>query len=98
MRFQGQHHDPETGLHYNRYRYYGPQVGRLVSRDPIGYAGGLNVFQYAPNPIEWIVPFGLAGHRTATRADQGVELGRHLTDKQAWQAIRSASLMQLPPG
>ncbi|PNG32119.1 type IV secretion protein Rhs [Pseudomonas protegens] len=60
LRFQGQYHDPETGLHYNRYRYYDPEVGRFVSKDPIGYAGGLNLFQYAPNPIEWIDPLGLA--------------------------------------
>ncbi len=60
IRFQGQYHDEETGLHYNRYRYYDPGSGRFVSKDPIGLAGGLNVYQYAPNPIEWIDPLGLA--------------------------------------
>ncbi|MBC3478932.1 MULTISPECIES: RHS repeat-associated core domain-containing protein, partial [Pseudomonas] len=57
---QGQYHDHETGLHYNRYRYYDPRVGRFVSQDPISYGGGLNLFAYAPNPIFWIDPFGLA--------------------------------------
>ncbi|WP_350563639.1 RHS repeat-associated core domain-containing protein, partial [Psychrobacter sp. CAL346-MNA-CIBAN-0220] len=28
LRFQGQYHDHETWLHYNRHRYYDPQVGR----------------------------------------------------------------------
>ncbi|MET3821758.1 RHS repeat-associated protein [Burkholderia sp. PvR073] len=60
IRFQGQHHDEETGLHYNRYRYYDPQSGRFVSKDPIGLQGGLNVYQYAANPIEWVDPFGLS--------------------------------------
>ncbi|HEJ7999666.1 TPA: RHS repeat-associated core domain-containing protein [Serratia liquefaciens] len=60
IRFQGQYHDHETGLHYNRYRYYDPEVGRFVGKDPIGYAGGLNVYQYAPNPTAWIDPLGLA--------------------------------------
>ncbi|HIE5949033.1 TPA: RHS repeat-associated core domain-containing protein, partial [Burkholderia cepacia] len=60
IRFQGQYHDHETGLHYNRYRYYDPQSGRFVSKDPIGLAGGLNAFQYAPNPAGWIDPLGLA--------------------------------------
>ncbi|WP_405130286.1 RHS repeat domain-containing protein [Pseudomonas urmiensis] len=60
LRFQGQYLDVETGLHYNRYRYYDPQVGRFVSADPIGYAGGLNLYQYAPNPVEWVDPLGLA--------------------------------------
>ena len=63
IRFQGQYHDHETGLHYNRYRYYDPRVGRFVSKDPISYAGGLNLYAYAPNPVEWVDPLGLAGHK-----------------------------------
>ena len=58
--FQGQYHDHETGLHYNRYRYYDPRVGRFVSKDPISYAGGLNLYAYAPNPTGWVDPLGLA--------------------------------------
>ena len=60
IRFQGQYHDHETGLHYNRYRYYDPRVGRFISKDPISYAGGLNLYVYAPNPVEWIDALGLA--------------------------------------
>ena len=60
IRFQGQYHDHETGLHYNRYRYYDPQAGRFISKDPISYAGGLNLYGYAPNPTGWVDPLGLA--------------------------------------
>jgi RHS repeat-associated protein len=59
LRFQGQYFDHETGLHYNRYRYYDPETGRFISRDPIGYSGGLNLHVYAPNPVAWVDPFGL---------------------------------------
>ncbi|MBP4047414.1 RHS repeat-associated core domain-containing protein, partial [Chromobacterium violaceum] len=59
FRFQGQYHDDESGLHYNRYRYYDPEIGRFISRDPIGLMGGLNVHMYADNPILWIDPLGL---------------------------------------
>ena len=59
-RFQGQIYDVETGLHYNRFRYYDPDAGRFVSHDPIGLLGGDNHFQYAPNPVEWIDVYGLA--------------------------------------
>lgn len=59
LRFQGQYHDHETGLHYNRFRYYDPVVGRFISPDPIGYVGGLNLYEYAPNPVVWIDPYGL---------------------------------------
>ncbi|HDR9185778.1 TPA: sugar-binding protein, partial [Burkholderia vietnamiensis] len=60
LRFQGQWGDDETGLHYNRYRYYDPASGRFVSKDPIGLSGGVNVYQYADNPTGWIDPLGLA--------------------------------------
>ena len=60
IRFQGQSFDTETGLHYNRFRYYDPDLGMFISRDPIGLMGGSNTFAYAPNPTGWIDPFGLA--------------------------------------
>ena len=59
IRFQGQYWDEETGLHYNRYRYYDPHSGRFASEDPIGVKGGFNAYTYGVNPIEWIDPFGL---------------------------------------
>ncbi|MDF9618450.1 RHS repeat-associated core domain-containing protein, partial [Pseudomonas entomophila] len=51
----------ETGLHYNRYRYYDPRAGRFLSQDLIGYQGGLNLYAYVVNPIGWIDPYGLSG-------------------------------------
>jgi RHS repeat-associated protein len=60
LRFQGQYYDAETGLHYNRHRYYSPETGRYITVDPIGLAGGLNNYQYAKNPTGWVDPLGLA--------------------------------------
>ena len=60
IRFQGQYFDQETGLHYNRYRYYSPYVGRFVSKDPITLLGGNNFYLYTANPIKYIDPIGLA--------------------------------------
>ena len=59
-RFPGQYADPETGLYYNRFRYYDPQVGGYVSRDPIGLKGGLAVHGYVDDPLGWVDPLGLA--------------------------------------
>ncbi|PSW70860.1 RHS repeat protein [Photobacterium kishitanii] len=59
LRFQGQYYDNETGLHYNRHRYYSPKTGRFTTIDPIGLAGGLNNYQYVPNPLNWVDPLGL---------------------------------------
>jgi len=60
LRYAGQYADSETGLHYNLFRYYDPQVGHFPVQDPIGLAGGLNLYQYAPNPLGWIDPWGLS--------------------------------------
>ncbi|WP_447881089.1 RHS repeat-associated core domain-containing protein, partial [Serratia fonticola] len=60
LRFQGQYFDAESGLHYNRYRYYSPETARFITPDPIGLAGGLNQTQYVPNPTGWVDPLGLA--------------------------------------
>ena len=59
FKFQGQSLDTETGLHYNRFRYYDSDVGMFIQRDPIELLGGFNVFAYAPNPVMWIDPWGL---------------------------------------
>ena len=39
----------------------------FISRDPIGLLGGFNVFQYAPNPIGWVDPWGLCGNKSANQ-------------------------------
>jgi RHS repeat-associated protein len=59
IRFQGQYFDDETGLHYNRHRYYDTHSGRFVSKDPIGLGGGINTHSYAANPTAWVDPLGL---------------------------------------
>ena len=58
LRFQGQYLDRDTGLHYNTFRYYDPDIGRFISPDPIGLEGGINLGSYSPNPTMWIDPWG----------------------------------------
>ncbi|WLI29421.1 DUF6531 domain-containing protein [Pseudomonas rhodesiae] len=59
LRFQGQYLDRETGLHHNIFRFYDPDIGRFTTPDPIGLAGGLNLYLYSTNPLTWIDPYGL---------------------------------------
>ena len=59
LRFQGQYFDAESGLHYNRHRYYNPDVGRYLTPDPVKLAGGINGYRYVPNPTGWVDPLGL---------------------------------------
>ena len=67
LRYQGQYFDAGTGLHYNRFRYYDPDAVRFISQDPIGLAGGINLYQYAPNPLVWVDPLGLKCWSTARK-------------------------------
>ena len=60
IRFQGQWHDEESGLYYNRHRYYDPQQGRYISQDPIGLNGGVNLYGYVTNPTGMVDPLGLS--------------------------------------
>ncbi|PIT58607.1 RHS repeat-associated core domain-containing protein, partial [Snodgrassella alvi] len=60
LRYQGQYLDRETGLHYNTFRYYDPDIGRFTQPDPIGLLGGFNLYQYAPNGLTWVDPWGLS--------------------------------------
>ncbi len=61
LRFPGQQFDPETGLHYNRYRYYAPALGRYLTRDPLGFSAGAHLYSYVHNrTTHFIDPLGLA--------------------------------------
>jgi len=61
IRLPGQHHDRETGLYYNRQRYYDPVVGSYINQDPIGLMGEWNFARYALNPNLFTDPLGLFG-------------------------------------
>ncbi|MFJ5440171.1 RHS repeat domain-containing protein [Pectobacterium brasiliense] len=59
LRYQGQLFDAETGLYYNRHRYYDAESGQYLSPDPIGLGGGIRPQGYVHNPLEWVDPLGL---------------------------------------
>ncbi|MCQ3028406.1 DUF6531 domain-containing protein [Pseudomonas tremae] len=74
LRFQGQYFDVETGLHYNTFRYYDPEIGRFATQDPIGLSGGDNLYLYAPNPYRWVDPLGWCVNASVTRGPAGQPL------------------------
>ncbi|GEM53936.1 RHS repeat-associated core domain-containing protein [Flavobacterium branchiophilum] len=56
----GQYEDVETGLYYNRFRYYSPETGAYISQDPIGLAGNNpNFYAYVSDSNSWVDVFGL---------------------------------------
>ncbi|MCL1824618.1 MAG: DUF6531 domain-containing protein [Betaproteobacteria bacterium] len=88
IRMQGQYADPETGLYYNTFRYYDPDIGRFVTEDPIGVLGGINLYQYAANADGWVDPWGWACFK-AKRTQKGVEKGSRISKKEAIRRVRS---------
>ncbi|MGY5357476.1 RHS repeat domain-containing protein [Cronobacter dublinensis] len=87
LRFQGQYFDPETGLHYNRYRYYDPAIAAYISQDPIALWGGYNSYQYSHDPLLWIDPLGLlnegevAGYGSKAHVGDGLEAHEIIRNK-----------------
>jgi RHS repeat-associated protein len=87
-RWPGQYEDEETGLYYNRFRYYDPEAGRYISPDPLGLRGGIALYTHVPDPLIWIDPLGLskrgpctAGGRSsafrAAKRDLGIPVAQH---------------------
>jgi RHS repeat-associated protein len=74
IRLPGQYHDRETGLYYNRHRYYDPKIGAYINQDPVGLRGGSNLYRYASQtPLDLIDPLGLD--------DTLPDLSKYPTDK-----------------
>ncbi|MEQ9880353.1 RHS repeat-associated core domain-containing protein [Pectobacterium aroidearum] len=76
LRYQGQLYDAETGLYYNRHRYYDAESGQYLSPDPIGLLGGNRPQGYVHNPLMWVDPLGLA--------KAGCPMGEILADADRW--------------
>jgi RHS repeat-associated protein len=68
LRFQGHYFDAESGLHYNRHRYYHPDFGRFLTPDPLRPGGGLNPYRYTRNPTGWVDPLGSGDPLGSTRS------------------------------
>jgi len=86
-RWPGQYEDEETGLYYNRFRYYDPEAGRYISQDPIGLDGGFELYGYTHDPFAEIDPFGLA-FQGPSRASTAWE---HIFDRH-WYGGATAKL------
>ena len=58
-RYPGQYEDAETGLYYNRFRYYDPESGRYISEDQLPLSPGLSLQAYTSDPLRLVDPMGL---------------------------------------
>ena len=105
LRFPGQYHDTETGLHHSRFRYYHPVTGRYINQHPCGLKGGINPYEYAPNPLSWVNPLGthnkeVFAHRdyrnTAEPFIKIPRVGVRLPDKSADETSNELAAQPLP--
>jgi RHS repeat-associated protein len=74
-RFPGQYEDTETGLYYNRFRYYDPELGRYLSEDPIGLIGGTALYGYVHDPLGWLDALGLSCKSAGRKRMRDLGLG-----------------------
>ncbi|WP_432805049.1 RHS repeat-associated core domain-containing protein, partial [Escherichia coli] len=72
IRLPGQQYDEESGLYYNRHRYYDPLRGRYITQDPIGLKGGWNLYTYPLSPVNSMVPLGLYEFKSKNIDDIGI--------------------------
>jgi RHS repeat-associated protein len=92
--YQGQWYDSESGLFYNRFRYYDAVAGRYISPDPEGLGGGLSAYAYPPNTTGWIDPYGLTGSCPTWNEFQKRNKGKFKNRKEAavgWRAYKEAN-------
>ncbi|WP_432173818.1 RHS repeat-associated core domain-containing protein [Streptomyces sp. Tue6028] len=95
VRFPGQYNDPETGLDYNRHRYYDSATGRYLTPDPLGLDPAPNDYAYTDNPLVWSDPLGLAPcgpaiinhYRGASQRVPGGQLGPAVSVRQLRMAL-----------
>ena len=83
IRLPGQQYDDESGLHYNRHRYYNPGLGRYITQDPIGLEGGWNLYTYPLNPIAVTDPMGVSPTSFGTLFGPAMEGTFHGVDSVA---------------
>ena len=109
VRFQGQWFDEESGMHYNRLRYYEPMIGRFINQDLIRLTGGIrNLYAFLPNTITWIDPYGLSsflfrGDDIHSGGNIGQPIGsdadittpwQHVSDKESGQSSKFTSFSE----
>ncbi|WP_374173284.1 DUF6531 domain-containing protein [Flavobacterium tructae] len=81
----GQYEDVETGLYYNRFRYYSSESGRYISQDPIRIFGGNAFYAYVHNSNCWVDIFGLSELVYQLLNDRGEVIYYGITERTALQ-------------
>jgi RHS repeat-associated protein len=89
FRWPGQYEDEETGLYYNRFRYYDPEAGTYVSQDPIGLRGGLQLHGYVRDPLRAFDGLGLSPSCVPPEAEPEA-----ISRKNAFRLLRSRGLSE----
>ena len=98
----GQYFDTESGLHYNYHRYYDPSIGRYLRADPIGLAGGINLYAYANlNPANAIDPWGLVDINLHTPGTDAHRIAKYYQSPKGYFTVQghgTPSIVEGPTG
>ena len=89
FRLQNQYADREMGLHYNFFRYYEPECGRFINQDPIGLAGGSNLYWALQNSQMWADPLGLSSKKSPGTCNDPCAGQDPAGEAAGWQEVRT---------
>lgn len=88
FRYPGQYEDVETGLYYNRFRYYDAEGGVYVSQDPIGLIGGFSLYSFIHDPNSWVDLFGLSASCPPTSSLSDEDFLRRIAQRAERWGVR----------
>jgi RHS repeat-associated protein len=89
LRFAGQRFDDETGLAYQRHRYYDPEIAQFTTADPLLLGGCMQSVGFVPNPCAYTDPLGLIIIIGVQPGQEDQELKDSIAARQ--QAMKSAT-------
>jgi RHS repeat-associated protein len=88
FRYQGQYEDAETGLYYNRFRYYSPEEGTYISQDPIGLEGAtFSLYNYVKDTNNIFDPLGLDWNYRLRGSDGNVYYHGRAAEKETMSDV-----------
>lgn len=94
FRWPGQYEDEETGLYYNRFRYYDSGAGQYLKQDPIRLLGGPRLYAYVHDPLVWLDILGLSCDAKAQLDALGPVAGKNRAEIEA--ELRAAGFTAIP--
>jgi RHS repeat-associated protein len=94
-RFSSKEFTTNSGLYYYGFRFYDPNLQRWLNKDPIGEAGGINLYGFLGNdPVNWVDVYGLESYSNAALlAEEGCGIDDQFTDPETGKTLSGTGVL-----